>query len=228
MKILILQHAEHEDEGVIKEWASKNGHDTARVLLYRGDELPGIDSFDFLLVMGGPMGVYDENEFPFLAAEKRFIGKAVKRGKKIAGICLGAQLLAAVLGAEVKKNSETEIGWFGVSMEPQAGNIAFLKNLPRRFVSFHWHGDTFGIPEGAVRLAANEACGNQAFLYGRSVLALQFHLEMTPGNIDSWLAEFQAGHGRFVQEPEAIRKGNIYCNAMNGLLFSILDGFLRY
>jgi GMP synthase-like glutamine amidotransferase len=128
--------------------------------------------------MGGPMGIYDHEEYPWLPDEKTFLAKVIERRTPILGICLGAQLLADVLGAEVTANWEKEIGWFPVQSTNDMPS--FLSDIfPKEMIAFHWHGDTFSLPEDAVCIFESTACKNQAFLYKEHVLGLQFHLETT-------------------------------------------------
>ncbi len=130
------------------------------------------------------MSVNDEELHPWLIAEKRFIAQAIRRGKAVLGVCLGAQLIAAALGARVYPNGEKEIGWFPVYSLPAPETFPAEAvpsfRFPEESLVFHWHGETFDLPTGAVHLARSGACLNQAFQYGRRVVGLQFHLEMTP------------------------------------------------
>jgi GMP synthase-like glutamine amidotransferase len=178
MNIHWLQHVPFEGLGAIERWAGSMGHTLSRTRLFAGDSFPEHSEFGMLVVMGGPMGIYDEQEYPWLISEKAFIRAAIEAGKPVLGICLGAQLLADVLGARVSANREKEIGWFPVTRSDAVPNG--LKGvLPERQTVFHWHGDTFGLPADAVHLYASEGCRNQAFLYNDRVLGLQFHLETT-------------------------------------------------
>jgi GMP synthase-like glutamine amidotransferase len=140
--------------------------------------LPDINEIDFLVVMGGPMSANDDNEFPWLTVEKKFIRTVVESGKSVLGICLGAQLIASAMGARVYKNPVKEIGWFPVQgiPSPDSSSLSF----PSSMVAFHWHGETFDLPSGATLLAKSEGCENQAFQIGASIVGLQFHLETTP------------------------------------------------
>jgi len=183
MKIHYLQHVPFEDPGAILSWGMRNVHDFTCTRLFQKDPLPASHDYDLLLVMGGPMSVHDEREYQWLTAEKKFIHDAINADKKVIGICLGAQLIADVLGAGVQKNRVPEIGWFTVERTEFSGDSPFTA-LPYSFMAFHWHGETFEIPNGAARLARSGFCENQAFLYQNNVLAVQFHLESTPQGIE--------------------------------------------
>lgn len=178
MRIHTLQHVPFEGPANFAQWFSSRGHSMASTPIYEnGASLPPLDSFDFLLIMGGPMSVNDEREFPWLADEKRFVEKAVNAGKTIVGVCLGAQMIASVLGSRVYRNREKEIGWFPVRLTDEGLKSPLFKGFPGQFTVFHWHGETFDIPAGASRLAESSACANQAFEYGGRVVGLQFHME---------------------------------------------------
>lgn len=182
MKAYYLQHVPFEGPGHIRTLCRNRDISLRQTAIFRGDTFPHPDHFDLLFVMGGPMGVHDSNAYPWLTTEKKFIETSIRAGKTIIGICLGAQLIADVLGAPVTKNREKEIGWFPVNKisSPETPLAAIL---PESFYAFHWHSETFGIPSGARRLAQSEACDNQAFIYNEHVLALQFHLESTEASI---------------------------------------------
>jgi GMP synthase-like glutamine amidotransferase len=178
MNIHWLQHVPFEGLGAIEKWAGRKGHILSCTRLFAGDPLPELSEFGILVVMGGPMGIYDDQEYPWLIPEKAFIRATIEAGRPVLGICLGAQLIADVLGARVYANKQKEIGWFSITRTDAVPNS--LKGvLPETQTVFHWHGDTFDLPAGAVRLYASEGCYNQAFLNKDRVLALQFHLETT-------------------------------------------------
>jgi GMP synthase-like glutamine amidotransferase len=147
--------------------------------LYEGAPLPRPAELDWLIVMGGPMSVNDENRHSWLRPEKRLISQAIEAGESVLGICLGAQLIASALGARVFPNGCKEIGWFPVRRSP-GSNVELAQLFSEGPEVFHWHGDTFELPSGAVGFLQSEACSNQAFVLGSRVLGLQFHLETTP------------------------------------------------
>ena len=224
MRIAWLQHVPFEGPGAIADWARARGHEARGHMAWTGD-LPHRDSFDWLVVMGGPMGVHDESQHAWLTPEKRLISEAVNGDAIVLGVCLGAQLVAEVAGAEVTRAPEREIGWFPVE-RTEADGVPSL-GLPPRFDAFHWHGDTFGIPEGTHGLASSAACGSQAFASGDGrIVGLQFHLESTPGGVEALLrecAEDYAEPGPFVQTPEEIAGSPDDHTAANALLSDVLD-----
>ncbi len=158
VRLCSLQHAPFEDLGTIEPWAEHRGHAVQRTLLYEGQTPPRLSEFDLLVVLGGPMNVYEDDRYPWLVTEKEFIGQAVWGGKLVLGICLGAQLIADVLGGKVTRNPQREIGWFPVQLTAEGRRAALLAGIPEQFVPMHWHGDTFAIPPGARNLATSEAC----------------------------------------------------------------------
>jgi GMP synthase-like glutamine amidotransferase len=183
MRIHCLQHVPFEGPARIAHWAERRGHPLAISHLYAGDPLPDLDSFDRLIVMGGPMGVADEAEHSWLTHEKARIEEAIAAGKSVVGICLGAQLIAEVLGARVYRNAVKEIGWFPIQLTEAALAMPLCDGLPGAPDVFHWHGDTFSLPPAAVQLARSAHCEQQAFLFNDRVLGLQFHLESTPESV---------------------------------------------
>jgi GMP synthase-like glutamine amidotransferase len=208
MHIHYLQHVPFEDPAHLITWARNRGHTVAGTMLYENQSLPPVDAFDFLVIMGGPMSVHDEARLDWLAAEKLIIRQAIDKGKFVLGICLGAQLIADVLQARVAPNAHREIGWYPVSLTPAARDIAFLVGLAGGFPAFHWHGDRFEIPAGAIHIMSSNACDNQGFVYRNRVLGLQFHLESTLPSIDRLIANCgnELQDGQFIQDAAAMRK----------------------
>lgn len=183
MRVHYVQHVPYEGIGAVNQWVRARGHVLSGTQMFRASAestLPDAEDLDFLVVMGGPMNIYEENEYPWHAAEKALIASAVDVGKTVLGICLGAQLIADVLNGPVTQGTYREIGWFPVDLTAAVRSLPLLAGFPARFTPLHWHGDTFAIPPGAVHLASSAACDNQAFaLDGGRVVGLQFHLEET-------------------------------------------------
>lgn len=180
MNIHYLQHVPFEGLGSMEAWLKNRGHTITATHLYDNEQLPSLDDIDWLIVMGGPMGVDDQAIHPWLAKEKTFIKQALDQKKIVLGICLGAQLIADVLGAYITKNSFREIGWFPIQLSALAKTTDLGSALPTEFDVFHWHGDTFSIPDKAIPLASSKACKNQGFIIEDRVIGVQFHLETTP------------------------------------------------
>jgi GMP synthase (glutamine-hydrolysing) len=229
MKIHVLQHVPFEDEAHIGVWADKNGCPVTRTAFHNNDPLPALDDIGLLVVMGGPMGVYDEKYFPWLADEKRCIAKALESGKKILGICLGAQLIASVMGARVYRNAHREIGWFPVRTLPGAGDGNPASLFPREFMAFHWHGDTFDIPAGSAHLAESDACPAQAFSHGGRLYGFQFHLESTARSIAGLLENCRGelAAGPFIQDEKSIAGSPELIAGANLLMEKVLDRLHR-
>jgi len=183
MRIAVVTHVPFEGPAAIAEWAGSRGHWLTDVSAPLG-MFPEPDAYDALVVMGGPMNVDQEQEYPWLAAEKRAIRAAVEAGCGVLGVCLGAQLLAVALGGSVSRNPEPEIGWFPVTLTPAGRASAVFGVLPQRFTTGLWHGDTFEPPAGAVRTLSSQACVNQAFeLADGRVMGWQFHPEWTRASL---------------------------------------------
>ncbi len=225
MKISVLQHAAFEGPGEIAVWAAHHGHSVTVHHLYRGDALPALDAFELLVIMGGEMNIYQYRDWPWLKPESAFIKTTLDQGKRVVGICLGAQLVADALGSRVVQNPEVELGWLPVTWTKEA-HAAFPK-LPDATTVLHWHGDTFGLPPGATRLAASEGCAEQGYIIPNKCLGLQFHLEVGLALVK----EFVAGQatwpeGRYVHKPEMIlNEAANHSNINRDVLHGLLDQF---
>jgi GMP synthase-like glutamine amidotransferase len=214
MRIHILQHEVFEEPGYILEWARAGGHE--------------VNFTRFYMLMGGPMGIYDENLYPWLIDEKKFIDQAIALQKKIVGVCLGSQLLANALGARVYRNPWKEIGFFEVMQTGIPHPV--IDNIPNRFVAFHWHGDTFDLPAECSLLYSSEACKNQMFIWKNQLLGLQFHLEVTPSLLNLFLDhadnELQE-KSPFIQPATEMQQKSYLLHETNSILGKILDNFVK-
>jgi GMP synthase (glutamine-hydrolysing) len=186
VKALVLQHIACEPPGVYEDVLLERGASIHRVELDEGDLLPDWRDFDLIVAMGGPMSVNDEREHPWLVDEKRLIREAVTAGAGFGGACLGVQLRASRRGARVHAGATPEVGVLPVTLTDEGAADAVLSGLPRELPTLQWHGDTFDLPDGAVRLAGSPAYPNQAFRWGRAAYGVQFHLEVTGGMAREW------------------------------------------
>ncbi len=227
MRITVLQHVPFEGPAAIADWAAAHGADIAVSHLYCGDPLPALADFDMLAAMGGPMSVNDEAQYDWLTPEIALVRDAIGAGKIVFGACFGAQLIAKSLGAKVYAARNKEIGWFAVNRTEAAHPL--FEGLPASFVVYHWHGETFDLPPGAVRLAETASTPNQAFAIGSRVLGLQFHIEATPASALDLLqnAADEIGTGPFEQSQDAIRAGVATCASLGPLLDRVLGNLTR-
>jgi GMP synthase (glutamine-hydrolysing) len=231
--VLVLQHVPHEGPGSLTSLLQTAGFRIHTLRFWDDAEAKAApEDPDGLIVMGGPMGVYDVDRYRHLAWEEKMIERAVKNNLPVLGICLGAQLIADALGARVYPNGVKEIGWYDLAPTAAAKDDPLFHNLRANEKVFQWHGDTFDLPRGAVHLAFSPLCTNQAFRYGRNVYALQFHLEVDGKMIDAWLDEPQnrdeiAGlHGDI--DPTMIRADTTqYMGRLESLSSQIFSDFIR-
>ena len=197
MRALVLKNIPAEGPGTIEDGLKAMKIPFDAVELLNGEKPSGTEQYSHVIMMGGPMGVYEMDRYPHMAAGARILEEFIKAGKPALGVCLGAQLLAHVLGARVYPGGQKEIGWYEVMMTPEGARddvFGVLNARPERTEKpvaqvFQWHGDTFDLPDGTVRLASSEIYQNQAFRYGKGVYALQFHIEVTPAMIREWLKD---------------------------------------
>lgn len=229
MRVVFAQHDPAEGPGAIEAWAIDRGHE-ARVVMTDTAALPEPHEYDVLVVLGGPMGANDGTRLAWLAAEKRAISSAIAAGKRVLGVCLGAQLVASVLGAPVTRNREPEVGWFPMALTDAARASRVFGHLPDGFIAGQWHGDTFALPRCAVRMAASDACDNQAFEYdGGRVVGLQFHLEWfhedAVGLVESF-GDSLAPAPYVVKAEQFIAGEAAYGPVAREHLYSMLDAFV--
>lgn len=223
MRVHWLQHAAHESLGSIELWLRARGHAVSCTRLFAGEALPDPAGLDWLLVLGGPMNVYEYRKHPWLRPEKRFLDQAIIRNKRVLGICLGAQLIADVLGARVIRNKYTEIGFYPVNSLREASSYGLLDAVPDGAEVFHWHGDTYELPPGATRHHKNDACVNQSFSWGPRVLGLQFHLEVQLPDARRWLALARPRPARYVQAADVILARPQRFDANNRMMDALLE-----
>lgn len=230
LNIHYYQHVNYEGLAAIQKWCDENGHNLTRTNFKNDEPIPNPDFYDALIVLGGPMSVHDEVKYPWLIREKRSIDRALNDGKKVLGICLGAQLLAESLGGKVTKSSNVEIGWHKVYLNNESNNSKHFIDFPKEFYSFHWHGEEFQLPNNCTNIAYSDACANQIFTYGDLAVGFQCHPEQNEYSIGRMID--RAGGSlkpeKFVNSREDIIKNIHYAKMNNDLLFKFLDSFLNY
>lgn len=227
MRVHYLQHVAYEPPAAIADWARERGHDVSGTHLHDGEALPAPDAYDLLVVMGGPMGVHDTDEYPWLAPERNLISRTLDAETPVLGVCLGAQQVAAALGADVYSHDEREVGWFPVETSGAASHSPLAPLVPE-FPAFHWHGDTFDVPDGGPLLARTPVCRNQAFCAADGLaLGLQFHLEATRESVGALVeaVDGQTGSGEYVQSPEELLAEDAPFEELRGALGAVLDTF---
>ena len=229
MKIHCLQHTENPSRTFLPEWAARHDHSWDCTFVPSADDLSHLADADCVVVLGGPMNAWDERRNPWLRIEKRFIEQAVAAGQPVLGICLGAQILADVLGARTYRGAHKEIGWFEAQATPETRTTWVGDALPARFETFFWHEDTYDLPDGAVCIARNSAFENQGFIWEHT-LALQFHLEVHP----DWVQMLANRDARklvaapYTQTADTVlnKPGNLY-RRNNAIMDVLLQRWLR-
>lgn len=232
MKVHYLQHVPFEGLGYIETWLKENDFRISATRFYEpAHYFPEVEEIDALIIMGGPMGVYDEHKYPWLHEEKVFIEDCIRAGKKVLGICLGAQLLAVCLGANVYTATYKELGWFRVAPTEMSKKVSWFYRLFQDHpMVFHWHGDKFEIPyDGSFSLLSSEANNNQAFFHSENVIGLQFHLEITEDGVRDMLQHCRkdlAPSSDFVQPEQTILEHLDHIKKLNGTMAEILQTWL--
>jgi GMP synthase (glutamine-hydrolysing) len=189
-QVIVLQHLTDEGLGAIAEALDGWGISALTIRIFDGEKVPArIEKADGLIVLGGPVGVYEAAAYPYLSDEINLIKDALDEDNPVLGICLGSQLLAAALGAKVYKSGKQEIGWHPVRSSA-AQNDLLWKEIEIQFTAFHWHGDVFELPAGAVSLASSALTEHQAFRYGKNAYGILFHPEATREIIFSMTTDF--------------------------------------
>jgi GMP synthase (glutamine-hydrolysing) len=218
MKALCLIHSETEGTGTIGDYLASVGASVDTVALYAGAAVPGDWSgYEFIVSMGGPMNVYEEKEYPFLAPETALLQDAINSGARVLGVCLGSQMMARALGARVKKAPAREIGWYEVALTEGGKKDPVFRGVPPSLTVLQWHEDTFDLPAGAVHLARSQLCPHQAFRYRNSV-ALQFHIEINRAILSAWVSELK-------QENQILEKFAEFSPGLSRLARQIYENF---
>ncbi|KAA2240163.1 amidotransferase [Chitinophaga agrisoli] len=224
LRIHYLEHVPFEGLGCIADWAAENGHTVTVTTFHDLVVLPDLDTIDWLIVMGGPMGVYETARYPWMAVELVYIEEAIRRQKKVLGICLGAQLIACALGARVYPHTQKEIGWFPVQFTTEGAAASLAKVFPAELPVFHWHGDTFDLPAQATSFAATGVCANQGYIYGGHVIGLQFHLEVRKADVLGMVhhGDDELAPAPYVQSAETIAAQSDLATEANKAMYRLL------
>jgi GMP synthase-like glutamine amidotransferase len=227
MHIHFIQHVAFEYPGSIISWAAENNHSCSLTKIFEAVEFPLPGGLDMLVVMGGPMGVYEEDQYEWLKMEKLFIQAVIKANKKVLGICLGSQLVAEILGAKVFPHDLKEIGWWPVE---KTTDHPLTRHLPASFTTFHWHGDTFDLPPGAIQLFRTTGCEQQGFIYNNRVAGLQFHMEikedLLAGMVEHERSELVKA--TYVQTEEEIKQqAPLYISLQKNYMQQFLEAFVN-
>ena len=218
-----------EGPAAITQWADERGHEVTTSLALT-EEFPSVEEVDLLVLMGGPMAADDHAGYPWLQAEKRYLAKVIAGGRLVLGICLGAQIVAEVLGGAVRRNEHREIGWFEVECTPACDDEPLFASWIGPVTVGQWHTDTFELAVGIPQVLSSPACLNQAFVFDSRVVGLQFHLEWTPEALALLLAECAeelADAGPFVMTAGQIAEGAAeHLADGHERLFALLDGLM--
>lgn len=222
MRIHVLQHVPYESPGLITDWAKEKGFSVSFTRFYESEQFPSLEDIDLVVIMGGPMNIYENEKYPWLKTEKVFLRSCHEAKKKMLGICLGSQLLADTLGAKVFSNKEKEIGWFPIYKNGSHPLLDLFTD--EAITAFHWHGDTFDLPKGATPIFYSEATKNQGFVYDNRVFALQFHWEIQPNALTELIQHSNENYeGRYLQTPEKMLDNSSGFEVAKKHLWDLLD-----
>ena len=227
MRIHFIQHMPFEYPASIADWAAEKNHATTYTKVFEDATFPSTATFDMLVIMGGVMGVYEEDEYAWMPSEKLFIKNTIAAKKKVLGVCLGAQFIAEALGAKVFPHTIKEIGWLPVE---KVALHPLTEKFPQTFTTFHWHGDTFTLPNNAVHLFKTKACAQQGFVYNDHVAGLQFHMEVKEDLLNGMTEHerselIKADHVQTEDEIKQLTADHI--NNQQEYMYKFLEGFSR-
>jgi GMP synthase-like glutamine amidotransferase len=217
MLIDVLQHVPFEGLAAIEDWGQDQGHQFRIHHLYEEPVLPAAIDVSMLIILGGPMSANDTEHW--LEAERDLIRELLSKQQPVFGICLGAQQIAKALGADIFQGEYKEVGWHPIQIFAQ-----YFPFLPDQMTAFHWHGEQFSLPDGAIRLFGNTVCENQGFIYKDFVIGLQFHLETTAESISKLITHDQdyIDHGKYVQDPQTMLSAHLPKNNKK-VLYQLMD-----
>ena len=226
MHIHFIQHATFEYPGSLLDWASMRNHTISITNVFENTSFPALEEVDMLIIMGGPMGVYEEALYPWLRPEKAFIKQAIQSHKKVWGICLGAQLAAEALGSIVQPYTHKEIGWWPVE---KVNGHPLTDSLPKEITTFHWHGDRFSLPPDAIQLFKSQACDQQGFIYNNQVLGLQFHMEVKTDLLEN-MTEHEKSElikSTYIQTEQEINElSKTWLTIQHQMMYDLADAFV--
>ncbi len=229
MRIHVFQHVQFETLGMIQDWAEGHNHIVTYTRFFDPDfVIPPLFNYDMLIVLGGSMSVNDTLQHSWLSSEKEHVRKAIDAGKIVLGICLGAQMIASSLGAKVYANKVKEIGWFPLEIEDGALGNPIIMGINTPFNAFHWHGETFDLPQNALHLMSSAVCHHQAFLFRNRVLGLQFHLEMGKAEIERIIecCGNELVPDIAVQDAATINKKSVAISSSRHILVTLLENLI--
>ncbi|RAS85833.1 type 1 glutamine amidotransferase [Priestia endophytica] len=225
MRVHYIQNDPKVTPGRIITWACQKDHTLTSTKIYEEYTFPTLDSFDLLIILGGHMGAYEQESYPWLNLEEQFIKETIAQNKFVLGICLGAQLIAQALGGKVYPHTHKEVGWWPIKLHKNSENNELMKGIPNEYTVLQFHADTFELPTCATLLASSYGCQNQLFSYGKHVIGMQFHPELTNEKIINILETYEYGDGYkgFMQNPEGIINQFALLKQLAEILFTLLD-----
>lgn len=228
MHLHLLQHDHFEDLGYIKQWSENQNFTFSVTRFDLAESLPEHSSYDWLIIMGGKMSVNDTGKYQWLLTEIEFIRKAIELNKIVIGICLGSQLIAKALGAEIYTNPEPEMGFWPVYFSSEARSDSVFRHFESGLMVLHMHSDTFSLPENSIMMAWSDACHCQAFRYKENVFAFQFHFELTQENVNRFLNEVEPEmvSGKYTQSKHEMLQHTDNLISNNIVFAKVLDAII--